>query len=280
MCSPMTQEDYEDYSSASQGYDRTRVAVGMDRILTWLGLSSVPLREQAVLDAGCGTGNYLQALAGHVGSLHGLDRNQDMLERARDKLGHLEFVVLDHGNITDMPYADEHFHAVICNQVVHHLEGGQDPGFAGIAAFIAQAYRVLRPGGALIINTSSHRQCRDGFWWADLVPEAMQRIIDRLPSITQLRGMLEAAGFAVEHIVADRTELQGKQYLDPRGPLDPKWRAGESTWSLATEAELERALARVTEMLDSGAMQSYLAGREALRRDLGQTTFVCARRPA
>jgi hypothetical protein len=32
-------------------------------------------------------------------------------------------------------------------------------------------------------------------------------------------------------------------------------------------------------MLENGTLPSYLAGREALRRDLGQTTFLCARRP-
>jgi ubiquinone/menaquinone biosynthesis C-methylase UbiE len=276
----MDREDYEDYSTASRVYDHTRVAVGVDRIAAWLAGSPVPMHEQTVLDAGCGTGNYLRALAGRVGALHGLERNHDMLARAREKLGQIDSVVLDHGSVTAMPYGDARFEGVLCNQVLHHLDDGRISGFPGITSFIAEAYRVLRPGHPLIINTSSHRQCMDGFWWADLVAEAMQRIIERLPSIHVLRAMLERAGFHVEHIVADRTELQGKEYFDPRGPLDPRWRAGESTWALATEAELERALARVREMNDSGTMQSYLDGREALRRDLGQTTFICARRPA
>jgi len=84
------------------------------------------LGEQEVLDTGCGTGNYLQALRPHLGSVAGIDFNEGMLARARTKLG--EDVELTCGSIVDLPYTDGRFDGVVCNQVIHHLDDG--PGAA------------------------------------------------------------------------------------------------------------------------------------------------------
>ena len=88
---------YANYSLASGDYDKTRISVGVDTILGCLAQTDVPLREQAVLEAGCGTGNYLQALHPHVGRLVGVDFSEGMLAQARTKLG--EDVELTCGSI-------------------------------------------------------------------------------------------------------------------------------------------------------------------------------------
>ena len=49
---------YNDYTVASEDYDKTRISVGVDTILGCLEQTGVPLGEQTVLEAGCGTGNY------------------------------------------------------------------------------------------------------------------------------------------------------------------------------------------------------------------------------
>ena len=73
--------------------------------------------------------------------------------------------------------------------------------------------------------------------------------------------------------------LQGEQYLNPEGPLSAAWRAGDSSWSLATEEELAQALDTVTSKLKEGSMAAFLEEREQLRAKIGQTTFVVARKP-
>ena len=84
------------------------------------------------------------------------------------------------------------------------------------------------------------------------------------------------AGFDIEAVSADRDGiLQGPSYLDPEGPLSETWRAGDSTWSLASDAELADAQQRVERMNAEGTMQDYLDQRESKRLDIGQTTFVC-----
>ena len=73
--------------------------------------------------------------------------------------------------------------------------------------------------------------------------------------------------------------LQGEQYLDPKGPLSPAWRAGDSSWSLATEEELAKALDEVRSRIEDGSMAAFINDREKLRAELGQTTFLIARKP-
>ncbi len=49
---------FANYSVASEDYDKTRAAIGVDSILGCLARTGVLLGEQTVLEAGCGTGNY------------------------------------------------------------------------------------------------------------------------------------------------------------------------------------------------------------------------------
>jgi ubiquinone/menaquinone biosynthesis C-methylase UbiE len=278
---------YANYTLVSEDYDATRVSVGLDTILDSLARTEVPLKEQTVLEAGCGTGNYLQALRPHLGGLAGIDFSEGMLAQARTKLG--DDVELTCGSILDLPYNDGQFDGITCNQVIHHLEKG--PGasdnpatwkpcsFPNVTRFIQEAYRVLRPGGAFVINATSHDQFRDGYWWADLIPVAAARLTCRMPDFDQLKRILAEAGFEVESVVPDLDGiLQGPAYLDPEGPLSEAWRAGDSTWSLTSDAELADARQRVERMNGEGTMQAYLDEREEKRLAVGQTTFICGRK--
>ena len=278
---------YANYTLASEDYDKTRIPVGVDTILGSLARTGVPLNEQTVLEAGCGTGNYLQALRPHLGSLFGVDFNEGMLAQARAKLG--EDVELTCGSILDLAYEDERFDGVVCNQVVHHLDEGpgeaDDPAawkpcsFPNVTRFAEEAYRVLRPGGALVINATTNDQMLGGYWWAELIPVAVARLCCRLPDLDQLRQIFPGAGFEIESVSADLDGiLQGPSYLDPKGPLSEAWRTGDSTWSLASDAELAGARQRVEQMNLEGTMQAYLDERETKRLEIGQSTFVCGRK--
>jgi len=278
---------YANYTLASEDYDKTRIPVGVDAILGCLARTGVPLGEQTVLEAGCGTGNYLQALRPHLGSLVGVDFSEGMLAQARAKLG--EDVDLTCGSILDLPYGDERFDGITCNQVIHHLDEGpgeaDDPAawepcsFPHVTRFIQEAYRVLRPGGALVINMATHEQILDGYWWADLIPVAAARMTCRHPDLNQLKQIFAEAGFEIESVSPDLDGiLQGPSYLDPKGPLSEAWRTGDSTWSLVSDAELANARQRVEQMNLKGTMQAYLDERETKRLEIGQSTFVCGRK--
>ena len=278
--------EFEDYDSTSGSYNDTRIPVGLPIILGYLASTPIAMSEQTVLDAGCGTGNYLAELRGRIGRLHGRELNAGMQQVARERFADDPGVQIDQGSITELPFADETFDGVICNQVLHHLDHGEGEDanvadFPNVRSFFREAFRVLRPHGVVVINTSSHRQHREGFWWAALIPAAVDRMLRRFPSLDRFESFFQQAGFVGFDVVVPVAEvLQGEQYLDPAGPLSAAWRAGDSTWSLTTEEELSQALDNVTSRLEDGSMAAFLEEREQRRAKIGQTTFLAARKPA
>ncbi len=278
--------EYEDYDNTSGNYDNTRVPIGVPIILDYLASTPTALSEQTVLDAGCGTGSCLSELRGRVGRLYGRELNAGMQKVAKERFADNPAVQIEQGSITELPFADETFDGIVCNQVLHHLDPGasddaDSESFPNVRSFFREAFRVLRPHGVLVINTSSHQQHRDGFWWAALIPAAIDRMVPRFPSIDRFRNIFQETGFVGFATAVPLEEvLQGKQYLDPTGPLSAAWRAGDSSWSLTTEEELGRATTNVTSMLEHGSMAAFLEEREQLRGKIGQTTFLAARKPA
>ena len=53
---------------------------------------------------------------------------------------------------------------------------------------------------------------------------------------------------------------------------------GDSTWLLASEAELVAAQDCVETMHQQETIDQFLARREDLRRKIGQSTFLCGRK--
>ena len=152
-------------------------------------------------------------------------------------------------------------------------------GVGRVSLALAEAYRVLRPGGALGINTCTHRQLTEGCWWSDLIPEAVGKFMKRCPSLERLEAFLGDVGFRIAGRYAPLDEVgQGESYLDPEGPLKASYRDGDSTWRLATARELERAQERVRKMIREGTMERYVRERDAPRKEIGQTTYVFARK--
>ncbi|MBZ0301757.1 MAG: methyltransferase domain-containing protein [Anaerolineae bacterium] len=104
---------------------------------------------EKVLDVGCGTGT-LAVLAkqgdGRTAELHGIDAAPEMIERARQKAktAHVE-VDFQPGLAEDIRFEDDAFDLVMNSFMMHHLT----PELREKA--LAEIYRVLKPGGRLLI---------------------------------------------------------------------------------------------------------------------------------
>jgi ubiquinone/menaquinone biosynthesis C-methylase UbiE len=269
--------EYENYTETSQHYDRTRRTVGIPFLTDVLMQLSAELGPISLLDAGCGTGSCIHALREKAGQIEGVDLNEGMLLQAKKRLDAHKHVRVQKASLTDLPFSDNSFHVIICNQVLHHLNDEESAlhDYPTMHEVFREFQRLLVPGGGLIINTSSHRQLADGFWWAALIPEAVQRISKRFPDIDTLTELLSQYDFEIETISIPYDEvLQQENYLNPEGPLNAAHRDGDSTWSLASKNELDSAISKVTTMLADTSMPEYLKEREALRLETGQTTFL------
>ncbi len=270
----------ERYDEAAAHYDLTRVPIGTEIIRAALQAAERPTSEMTLLDAGCGTGAYSAALAEVPGRLIGIDRSAGMLAAARAKLegrsGRVSFL---RGDLLNLPLAQASLDAVMFNQVLHHLEDGRDGGYPGHAAALAEAARVLRPGGRLLLNACTHEQMRKGFWFLHLIPEALDQMLARCASEDRIRGLLAELGFAVlDRVVPTAAVLQGDAYFDARGPLRPEWRRGDSIWALAGPEETSAAVARVKRLERRGELDCFMKDRDRERQAVGQVSFFIARR--
>ena len=112
-------------------------------------LARVGSRDQ-VLDLGCGPGASLEPLlesVGEDGKVFALDRMKGTLAQVEARyaaaVGSGRLVVVQ-GDIGAPPFADGAFDAIVCQNVVECLPDRD--------ALVAQATRVLKPGGTLLLG--------------------------------------------------------------------------------------------------------------------------------
>lgn len=96
----------------------------------------------AVLDAGCGFGEWVSFLAAKGYRAEGLDYSEALVARARSLYPGLPWHV---GDIRRMPHRDGSLGAVISWGVIEHDEAG--PGET-----LREFWRVLQPGGVVIVT--------------------------------------------------------------------------------------------------------------------------------
>jgi hypothetical protein len=144
---------------------------------------------------------------------------------------------------------------------------------------LGESHRVLLAGGVLVINTCTHQQIRDGSWYAALIPDAVERLSRRYVPVDTLCALLAKLGFDVRGVnVPVDAVFYGERYLDPSGPFKKSWRSGDSIWSLATDAELDAALAKLRALHEAGEAVAFMRDRDRLRKTIGQAVFVQAQR--
>ncbi len=155
-----------------------------------------------VLDVGSGPGLLaceMAAEVGAVGSVDGIDPSESMLELARRReppegAAEIRFFA---GDACALPFRDETFDAAVSTQVYEYVQD--------VPAALGEAFRVLRPGGRLLVLDTD---------WASIVwhsrdPDRMQRVLaaweehlvdPHLPR--RLTGLLSGAGFSVRRRAA------------------------------------------------------------------------------
>jgi len=102
------------------------------------------------LDAGCGTGDFLPDLIARRGKVTALDFADDMIEQSRTRMArkHLDDqVTFEVGDVTNLDHDDNSFDAIIGVGLVEYL--------TDYRAALREFYRVLKPGGIVIITVPS-----------------------------------------------------------------------------------------------------------------------------
>jgi SAM-dependent methyltransferase len=147
----------------------------------WARAISYLLPPSDVADLGCGDGYLTIEAAKWAKKVFAVDRSPEMLARAKAlaKRRHVSNIVWKRGELEKLPLDDESVDVAVLSQALHHAE---DPARA-----LAEASRVLRPGGRLLIlDLRQHEQA----WVQEALGDRWLGFKD-----AALKEMLAAAGF-------------------------------------------------------------------------------------
>jgi ubiquinone/menaquinone biosynthesis C-methylase UbiE len=151
-----------------------------------------PDRGALVLEVGCGTGNYIRALAERVGCrAYGLDPSAAMLSHARAQTGAVTWLL---GRAERLGFATGTFDLIFSVDVIHHI--------ADKAAFYSQAAQILRPGGQVVTVTDSASIIRRREVLTGYFPETVEWELARYPRIAQVVTWMAEAGLEGKGVVS------------------------------------------------------------------------------
>ena len=122
---------------------------------TWeaMARSALPLLEPGdVLDIASGDGVLAELLAPHSHRYVCLDSSTKVVLAASERLRKLKNVEVQEGDMHALPFDDGHFDLVV---LMHALTYADEPARA-----VAEAARVLRPGGRLLLTSLARHEHR------------------------------------------------------------------------------------------------------------------------
>ncbi|WP_024799476.1 methyltransferase domain-containing protein [Nocardia sp. BMG51109] len=168
---------------------------------------------KTVLEAGSGEGYGANMIADVAARVIGLDYDAGAVEHVRAAYPRVEMV---QGNLAGLPFDAASVDVVVNFQVIEHLWDQ--------AQFLRECFRVLRPGGELLISTPNRITFSPGR------DTPLNPFHTRELNAAELSELLVDAGFRVE-------VMAGVQHGPGLVALDEKW--GGSL----IDAQIERALA-------------------------------------
>jgi ubiquinone/menaquinone biosynthesis C-methylase UbiE/DNA-binding HxlR family transcriptional regulator len=129
------------FSTSAGQWDKMRLELfGRRADIALLGLLD---ESWTVADLGCGTGAIAQAISPFVSEVIAVDESGAMLSAARKRLHGVENVDIRTGRLESLPIADGEVDIALLFLVLHYTA---DP-----TRVIAEAVRVLKPGGRLLV---------------------------------------------------------------------------------------------------------------------------------
>ena len=145
------------FDSTAKDYDvkhygqavRSLMTVRQERVLELVDTLALP-QGAKVLDAGCGPGYLVQALALRGFNVCGADAAAGMLRNAKARLSatpSTHAVEFELCSIEELPYPDESFDLVCSTGVIEYLQDD--------AKALSEMFRVLKPGGHLVLPVTN-----------------------------------------------------------------------------------------------------------------------------
>lgn len=162
-----------------------------ESLLEWLR----PLNGEAILDAGCGTGDLARNIALSGASVTGVDSSAAMIREAQKKYPEIDFQVQD---VRALPFQNR-FDAVFSNAALHWVKEADRA--------VSSIYRALKPGGRFVAELGGKDNLHT-------ISKGIGQVLDRFgfsgnkaknpwyfPGPAEYAALLEQEGFIVRAMV-------------------------------------------------------------------------------
>lgn len=152
------------FHSVFEKYDLMNdlMSFGLHRLWKCMAINAANIRPgQTILDLAAGTGDLSKACAkqvGKTGKVVMTDINASMLQKGRARLedeGYVGNICYVQANAEDLPFADNYFDRILIGFGLRNVTDK--------AKALQSMYRVLKPGGKLVVLEFSHPKYR----WLD-----------------------------------------------------------------------------------------------------------------
>src|SRR5260370_31423393 len=165
-----------------------------------------------VLDAGCGTGRWLQLLASHSpASLVGVDTSPEMLQRACAKLGANSTLRL--GSCAELPVQNATADLILASFVLSYLES--------VDTFARELHRVARPGANIFLTDMHPETAAYCNWKRSFKANDLEENIQvRTHSLQEITDTFQSCGFELLTLIEPSFDSHEKTTFEQNGRLE------------------------------------------------------------
>jgi cytosine/adenosine deaminase-related metal-dependent hydrolase/ubiquinone/menaquinone biosynthesis C-methylase UbiE len=205
-----------------------------------------------VLDAGCGTGRWLQLLATqHPASLVGVDTSPEMLQRASAKLGNASTLRL--GSCVALPVQNSTIDLVLASFVLSYLDD--------VESFARELHRITRPGATVFVTDMHPGTALSCNWKRAFNANGIE---EQLPahshSLQQVTEILRACGFDVLVSIEPGFDSPEKTIFEQNGRLDSFYSSANLPAIYILQLRKQSALAPRQHNLSAGSETLQIVG--------------------
>jgi len=241
----------------------------------------------AVCDLGCGTGVFIpKLLESKPSAIEANDPSEGMVNQTEERMNKLDTTGVTMTYTTDFVQAmgDEKFDFIFCGQVLQNLTREPEKAAAARLDFLQNCHRVLKPGGKAVITTRyapPDGRWSDLYWYAD--PEIIPRAVEKMETMVPrdpLSELAQAGFINCENCTDNDTVVNIDAFCHAENVANPAFRAADSFWQWADEADLKTRLDSIEKMTADGSIEEYVKARDSKRAGRGHVAILIGHKAA